>query len=79
VSDPGLGIPPEATRAIFEPFGRAVNAERLAIPGMGLGLYICRGIVERLGGRIWAESDGEEKGATVSISLPRRVRQRAAS
>jgi signal transduction histidine kinase len=79
VTDRGVGIPSEAIRTIFEPFGRAVNAERLAIPGMGLGLYICRSIVERLGGRIWAESGGEAAGATVSISLPRRVRQRAAS
>jgi PAS domain S-box-containing protein len=79
VADRGVGIPPAALRAIFEPFGRAVNAERLAIPGMGLGLSICRGIVERLGGRIWAESEGEDKGATVSIALPRATSRRAAT
>ncbi|HZQ98043.1 MAG TPA: ATP-binding protein [Chloroflexota bacterium] len=73
VTDQGIGVPANQIEAIFAPFGRARNAEELAIPGMGLGLYICRGIVERLGGRIWAESPGEGKGTTVSIALPRRA------
>jgi signal transduction histidine kinase len=75
VRDQGVGIPDGAT--IFQPFGRARNAEMLAIPGMGLGLYICRGIVERLGGRIWADSPGEDGGTTVSVALPRSERRRA--
>ena len=79
VSDRGIGIPPADLPHVFDRFYRAANVDDRRYAGMGLGLYICRGIVERLGGRIWAESGGEEKGATVSISLPRRVRQRAAS
>ena len=77
VRDDGVGIPDDATRTIFQPFGRARNAEVLAIPGMGLGLYICRGIVERLGGRIWADSRGEGRGATISVALPRAAARRA--
>jgi signal transduction histidine kinase len=41
------------------------------IPGMGLGLYICRHIVQSHGGRIWAESQGEGHGTTLSVWLPR--------
>ena len=68
VADSGIGLPPGAESAIFEPFGRAANAgER---PGMGLGLSICRSIVDLHGGRIWAESEGEGQGTTVTFWLP---------
>jgi signal transduction histidine kinase len=68
VRDEGIGLPPGAEEAIFEPFGRADNTS--GIPGMGLGLFICRNIVERHGGQIWAESAGEGRGARVSLRLP---------
>jgi signal transduction histidine kinase len=70
ISDPGIGLPPGAAETIFEPFGRAENAAVHNVPGMGLGLYICRNIVERHGGKIWAESDGEGRGTTVRVVLP---------
>lgn len=70
VRDDGIGIPPEMLEAIFEPFGRADNASQRHLPGMGLGLYICRRIVEAHGGRLWAESAGEGQGATLSFVLP---------
>jgi signal transduction histidine kinase len=70
VADHGIGIPPGSTDMIFEPFGRAANAERRSLPGMGLGLYICRSTVERHGGRIWAESPGELQGTTLNVWLP---------
>jgi signal transduction histidine kinase len=70
VTDTGIGLPPGTTDCIFEPFGRAPNAERRSISGMGLGLYICRRIVERHGGRIWAESPGELQGTTMNVWLP---------
>jgi signal transduction histidine kinase len=58
---------------IFEPFGRAANATRLNLPGMGLGLYICRQLAERHGGRLWAESRGEGGGTTMHLWLPSRA------
>jgi len=70
VSDPGIGLPPADLESIFEPFERAVNAVTDNHPGLGLGLFICRNIVERHGGRIWAESDGEGQGTTIVVWLP---------
>ncbi len=70
VRDPGIGLPPGAAEGIFVPFGRAPNAAKQNIPGMGLGLYICRTIIERHGGVIRAESAGEGQGTTVSFRLP---------
>ena len=70
VRDQGIGVAPESLDAIFEPFGRAANAEETGATGLGLGLYICRTIIERLGGSIWAESEGEATGLTVIIQLP---------
>jgi signal transduction histidine kinase len=70
VRDHGIGLPPESVDTVFEPFGRAPNAARRHIPGMGLGLYICREIAQRHGGRIWAESGGEDQGTTFSLWLP---------
>ena len=70
-SSPGAGsLPPGSDDAIFAPFERTSSAEARQIPGLGLGLYISRSIVERHGGRIWAESAGEDRGTTVSIWLP---------
>ena len=70
VSDRGIGLPPSAADRIFEPFSRAGNAEQLQITGMGLGLYICRNIVEQHHGRIWARSEGEGHGTTICVWLP---------
>ena len=70
VRDPGIGLPAGTAESIFELFGRAANAERMHLPGLGLGLHICRDIVQRHGGRIWAESAGEQQGTTVSVWLP---------
>jgi PAS domain S-box-containing protein len=68
VKDRGLGIPPEMLRTIFERFGRAHG---VSYGGLGLGLTIARGIVERHGGRIWAESTGRAgEGSTFHVMLP---------
>jgi signal transduction histidine kinase len=70
VRDGGIGLPRGETETIFTPFARATNATASHLPGMGLGLYICRNIVERHGGRIWAESPGEGQGTTINLWLP---------
>jgi signal transduction histidine kinase len=70
VADRGIGLPQAAADRIFEPFSRAANAEERQITGMGLGLYICRNIVEQHHGRIWARSDGEGSGTTMCVWLP---------
>jgi PAS domain S-box-containing protein len=70
VCDQGIGLPAGSAERIFEPFGRARNATERNIPGLGLGLYISRQIVERHGGRLWAESGGEGRGTTFRLWLP---------
>ncbi|HEY3218973.1 MAG TPA: ATP-binding protein [Candidatus Limnocylindria bacterium] len=69
VRDRGIGIPPADLPKIFERFSRASNVDDRRFHGMGLGLYICRGIVEEHGGRIWAESE-IGKGSTFHVALP---------
>lgn len=70
VRDFGIGLPPEAAETIFEPFGRASNVEDRQIPGMGLGLYICRRIVDEHGGTITALNPEDHHGAIVRVELP---------
>jgi len=71
--DRGIGLPAGTSERIFEPFGRAANATERNIPGLGLGLYICRQIAERHGGRLWAESAGEDRGTSLHLWLPRQA------
>ncbi|GAC1323791.1 MAG: hypothetical protein NVSMB2_21620 [Chloroflexota bacterium] len=79
VQDHGIGLPTDTADRIFEPFSRAANAEERQITGMGLGLYICRNIVEQHHGRIWASSKGEGTGTLVSVWLPDGVNHAGAS
>ncbi len=69
VRDSGIGIPVSQQAHIFSRFMRAENARVREIGGTGLGLYLCRELVERQGGRIWFESV-ENQSSTFYISLP---------
>ena len=68
VRDRGLGIPREHQQLVFERFGRAHGT---SFGGLGLGLAISKGIVERHGGRIWVESTGRPgEGSVFHVQLP---------
>ncbi|HEY3080575.1 MAG TPA: ATP-binding protein [Chloroflexota bacterium] len=69
VADQGIGVPSGSLETIFQPFSRAPNARESPMTGMGLGLFVCRSIVERHGGRMWAESPGPGKGKGTAVSL----------
>ncbi|GAC1358265.1 MAG: hypothetical protein PVS3B3_06730 [Ktedonobacteraceae bacterium] len=69
IRDHGIGIPTQQQARIFGRFARAENAQAYGISGTGLGLYLCRELVERHGGRIWFESL-EGQGSTFFVALP---------
>jgi signal transduction histidine kinase len=69
VSDSGIGIPAQDLPNIFNRFYRATNVDDRRFAGMGLGLYICKAIVEQHGGRIWATSQPGQ-GSTFLVTLP---------
>jgi len=69
VVDHGLGIPPEQVGKLFQKFARVRSEEHLKVSGTGLGLYICRLIVEGHGGQIWVESE-VDRGSSFGMSLP---------
>jgi signal transduction histidine kinase len=71
VDDEGVGVPEAERSLVLEPFHRAWNVRESRIPGTGLGLYICRRLVEAHGGRLWLgdRPDGRP-GTRVTFSLP---------
>ncbi len=70
VSDTGLGIPKASQPQIFTKFYRASNVVRRETTGTGLGLYLVKGLIDALGGKIWFESI-ENHGSTFYVRLPR--------
>ena len=69
VSDSGCGISPDMTDRIFERHFQASDPTLAGRKGLGLGLYICRELVMRQGGQIWAKS-APGRGAVFSVTLP---------
>ena len=67
VRDNGIGIDPAYRQQVFGVFKRLHRGE---VPGTGIGLAICRRIVEQYGGRIWVDSEGLNQGSTFSFTLP---------
>jgi signal transduction histidine kinase len=69
ISDNGIGIRKEDLARVFDPF--AAIQKPAFIKGTGLGLSVTQGLVEAHGGKIWAESPGEQRGATFTFTLPK--------
>ena len=70
VADEGVGVPAERLPHLFRKHSRIDEKDPGGIAGSGVGLAICKGIVEAHGGRIWAESEGHNRGALFSFILP---------
>jgi two-component system sensor histidine kinase SenX3 len=70
VKDRGVGIPRRQLRRIFNRFYR-FQARGFSVKGTGLGLYMVRSIARQHGGRVFAESEGEGRGATFTLELPK--------
>jgi two-component system sensor histidine kinase SenX3 len=74
VHDLGIGIPRSELKRIFNRFYRATNPLAGQVKGTGLGLFIVRSIARRHGGNVYAESEGEGRGSTFTVRLPRIYR-----
>ena len=71
VRDSGIGVPAADLPYLFDRFYRTEAVRDRGLEGTGLGLYICKGIIESFGGRIGADSAGEGKGTRIWFTLPR--------
>ena len=72
VQDRGVGIPRKQLKRIFRRFYRVQTRGLKQVKGTGLGLYIVRSIARAHGGRVFAQSEGEGRGATFTLELPRQ-------
>lgn len=73
VKDQGVGIPAAQLKRIFKRFYRVPGQMMARVKGTGLGLFIVQSIVERHGGKVRAESEGEGMGSTFTIQLPKAL------
>ncbi|MGZ3419520.1 MAG: PAS domain-containing protein [Polyangiales bacterium] len=77
VRDRGVGVPADRQSHLFERFYRAHTDTAYDFGGMGVDLFLCREMVNRMGGRMWFESE-EGRGSTFHVALPKGTRRRAA-
>lgn len=71
VEDTGVGITEEDMQNLFTEGGHGKNSRKINVESTGFGLYIVKNIVEAHGGRVWAESEGVDKGSRFTIELPK--------
>ena len=69
VADTGVGINPETIQFLFKEFSRS-DLKKVNLLGTGIGLYLAKKFTEGHKGKIWAESEGEGKGAQFYVRLP---------
>lgn len=70
VRDQGVGIPADKLEKIFDEFNQAESPNTRRYGGLGIGLAIARGLIEAQDGKLWAESEGPDKGSTFKVLLP---------
>lgn len=70
IIDTGIGMSKETLSEVFDKFVRAKNANTVNVTGTGLGLYVAKRMVSGMGGKVWAESEGEGKGSTFHVEFP---------
>jgi PAS domain S-box-containing protein len=70
IKDNGIGIPKNKISSIFQKFYQVDSSLTREHMGLGMGLSLCKGIIELHGGKIWAESKGKNRGAEIHILLP---------
>jgi signal transduction histidine kinase len=73
VQDHGVGIPPDDLKSIFKRFYRVTHRSLAHVKGTGLGLFIVKSIAEKHGGKVFAASEGEGEGTTITMELPRSL------
>jgi two-component system sensor histidine kinase SenX3 len=73
VQDQGVGVPPDDLKSIFKRFYRVNDRSLAHVKGTGLGLFIVKSIAQKHGGKVFAESEGEGKGTTITMELPRSL------
>jgi DICT domain-containing protein/signal transduction histidine kinase len=70
VTDTGRGVEPSQVEAIFEWFSQEEDFLRRTVGGVGLGLAICRQLIQGMGGTVWAESAGKNRGSKFHFTVP---------
>ncbi len=75
IKDDGVGIPPHLLGDVFDLFVQSPRTLDRSDGGLGVGLTLVRGLVERHGGSVAAHSDGEGQGTEITVRLPRSLRQ----
>jgi signal transduction histidine kinase len=70
VTDTGIGIDPGEVKGLFRKFVRGSGVAQIHTGGSGLGIFIAQKIIKEHGGKIWAESEGKEKGSIFKFTLP---------
>ena len=71
VSDTGIGLKSNDLKRIFNSFEQVENSSTRKFQGTGLGLSLTKRLVELHGGKIWAQSEGEDKGTTFHVAIPK--------
>ncbi len=70
IRDTGVGISGDDMKNLFTEGGHGKNSQKINVESTGFGLYIVKNIIEAHGGKVWAESEGEGKGARFIVELP---------